>query len=92
MKVLPWLLAISTLILVMIEAVAFHKATVCRQEAWLKATELRTRTLLGHSNHSQRDFHYGCRIILVGQKESITWQRLPGFKKYSFDLPLKGHL
>ncbi len=92
MNALSWLLALSVLIYLMIEAVAFHKATICRQEAWLKSTELKTRTLLTNSKGNDRGWHLRCRLYLSRQEEEITWQRLPGTKKHTFNLKLTGVL
>lgn len=92
MNALSWLLALSVMIYLMVEAVAFHKATVCRQEAWLKSTELKTRALLTNSKSTERGWHLGCRLYLSRQEEEITWQRLPGINKHSFNLKLTGAL
>lgn len=92
MNLIAWLVAISTLIALMIQAVAFHKATVCRQEAWLKSTELRTRALLYHPSPHERDWHLGCRLHLLRNLEEITWQRLPSLTKHDFKLDLAGEL
>jgi hypothetical protein len=92
MNFLSWLLALSVIIALMIQAVAFHKATVCRQEAWLKSTEMRTRALLHNPRLKDRDWHVGCRLLVVRDQEEITWRKLPSLIKYSFSLELKGHL
>lgn len=92
MNLLAWLLAISTLVTLMVQAVSFHKATVCRQEAWLKSTELKTRSLLHNPPAHERDWHLNCRIHLLRNQEEITWQRLPNLTKNKFELDLKGQL
>ncbi len=92
MNILAWLLCLSILIYLMIQAVAFHRATVCRQEAWLKSTELKTRSLLYSPKAIERDWHLGCRIHLLRHQEKISWQKLPNLKKYDFHLVLKGAL
>jgi L-rhamnose isomerase len=92
MKFLPWLLAISVLIVLMIQAVDFHKATVCRQEAWLKGTELITRSHLSNPKPYEREWHLNCRLHILREQESISWQRLPHLTKHAFNLPLKGEL
>lgn len=92
MNLISWLLSFSILILLMVEAVAFHKATVCRQEAWLKSTEMKTRTLLTEVKPHAREWHLGCRIHLLRTQDEITWQRLPNISKRNFALPLKGKL
>lgn len=92
MNLVSWLVAISTLLGLLIQAVTFHKATVCRQEAWLKSTELRTRALLFKPAPFERDWHLGCRIHLLRSQEEITWQRLPNLTKHEFKLDLTGEL
>lgn len=92
MNLVSWIVAISTLIYLMIQAVSFHKATVCRQEAWLKSTELRTRALLYKPAPYERDWHLGCRIHLLRSQDEITWQRLPHLTKHPFALELTGDL
>lgn len=92
MNVIAWLLSLSVLIVLMIQAVAFHQATVCRQEAWLKSTELKTRSLLSSPASHERDWHLSCRIHLVREQEEITWQKLPNLKRHQFHLELRGPL
>ena len=92
MNVVSWLLALSTLIYLMVQAVSFHRATVCRQEAWLKSTELKTRALLSNPSPYERDWHLGCRIHLYRAQETVTWQRLPSLTKHDFTLDLAGEL
>lgn len=92
MKSLPWLLTLGILIVLMIKAVDFHRATVCRQEAWLKSAELKTRSLLTDPKPREREWHLGCRIHLLREQETITWQKLPSLKKHQFDLDLEGSL
>jgi hypothetical protein len=92
MNLIAWLLAISTLITLMIQAVSFQKATVCRQEAWLKSTELKTRSLLHQPSPVERDWHLNCRIHLLRNQDEITWQRLPHLKKHEFRIDLEGSL
>ncbi len=85
-------LGLAILLVLLAQAVVFHKATVCRQEAWLKSTELVTNSLLINSAPLKRDWHLGCRIHLVRQHNLVTWQKLPDLKKVPFHLTLKGHL
>ena len=92
MNLVSMLVAISTVIYLMIQAVSFHKATFCRQEAWLKSTELRTRALLYKPTPYERDWHLGCRIHLLRNQGQITWQRLPHLTKHQFNLDLTGDL
>lgn len=92
MNFIAWPVALSTLIYIMIQAVAFHRATVCRQEAWLKSAELKTRSLLHNPAPHERDWHLKCRIHLSRNQDEITWQRLPNLKKHQFRLDLEGVL
>jgi hypothetical protein len=92
MNIISWLLALSIMILLMVEAVAFQRVTICRQEAWRKSVELKTRTLLTESKPYARDWHLGCRIYLERNQDEIIWQRLPNLKRHSFSLTLMGKL
>ena len=92
MSLISWLFSLSTLVLVMIEGVTFQRATLCRQKAWLRATELKTGTLLSEVSPHARDWHLGCRIHFYRNQDVITWQMLPNLKENLFTLPLKGKL
>lgn len=92
MNSLSWILAFSVLVLLMAEAVNFHKATICRQEAWLKSTEMKTRSLLSNPPERDQDWHFRCRLHIRRTKEEISWQRLPSPTRHPFPLPLKGEL
>ena len=92
MNLLAWPMAISILIYLMIQAVNFHRSTVCRQEAWLKSTELRTRTLLYKPSPFESDWHPRCRIHFIRSNKEINWHRLPLITKHPFTLDLKGKL
>ena len=76
----------------LIEAVAFHRATVCRQEAWLKGTELRTEALLYPAKKEDKGFHASCRFLFLRTGEEITWQKIPSLEKRNFKLSLDGKL
>ncbi len=92
MNLVSWALALATLILLLIQAIAFQKATVCRQEAWRKSTELKTQTLLTEVKPHARDWHLGCKIHLYRNQDDIFWQRLPQLNKHAFSLQLRGKL
>jgi hypothetical protein len=92
MTFLSWLLAITVLIGLMVQTVAFHKSTVCRQEAWLRGTEMLTRALLTSPRVLERNWHLSCRIHLTRHNNLVKWQRLPHLKSHSFELDLKGSL
>lgn len=92
MNFLAWLLGLTLLLILSLGAVDFFKASVCRQKAWLKGSELQTRTLLHRPPESDRAVDLGCRLYVVRKNQTITWQRLPNLKKHSFVLSLKGKL
>lgn len=92
MNLLAWILSLSILILLMAEAVDFHRATLCRQEAWLKSTELITRNLLFNAPEQERAFHVSCRITLLREKTKVTWKKIPSLKSHHVLLELDGRL
>jgi hypothetical protein len=92
MNILNWCLTLGLLIWLMVEAVTFHKATHCRQEAWLKSTELITQGLLYGVKKETKGTHLACKLYLSRKKETVTWQRLPDIKKHQFTLELDGNL
>lgn len=92
MNFLAWLLGLSLLLVLSLGAVDFFKASVCRQKAWLKGSELQTRTLLHNPPASDQAVDISCKLYVIRKNKTITWQRLPNLKKHLFNLPLKGKL
>jgi len=92
MNLIAWLLALSLMVTVMLQAVVFHQATVCRQKAWLKSTELMTRTLLTKPEGRTHAGDLACKLTVRLEQKKVTWRRLPQLKTHQFQLPLKGHL
>jgi len=92
MNFLAWLLALTLLVTVMIKAVAFHQATVCRQKAWLKGTELQTGTLLYHPKDFAQSGDRACRLYVVRKKQKVSWKRLPNLRTNAFNLALEGKI
>ena len=90
MNILAWLLALVMLVILMTQAVAFHRVTVCRQEAWLKGVELSTMTLLYESTDRDQAIIPSCGIYLSRKGQRVSWRRLPSFKSHQFILQLKG--
>lgn len=92
MNLLVWPLALTLMVTVMVEAVAFHQATVCRQKAWLKGTELQTSTLLYRPKDYARSMDTSCKLYVVLKHKRVSWHRLPNLNSHSFNLPLRGKL
>lgn len=88
---LAWLMAITFLVLLVVEAVDFHRNTVCRQIAWKESVILATRATLSTAKESDWGWHGGCRLKINRVAKSIHWQRLPK-GKHSFLLDLSGQL
>jgi hypothetical protein len=92
MNLVSWILALSGLLVILIKAVAFHSATVCRQDAWLKASVLVTRSLLSNMPKKEVSLDSRCRIYIIRQGKRASWQRMPLMQSYAFELYPKGHL
>ena len=92
MNLIAWCLALALMVTVMIEAVAFQQATVCRQKAWLKGTELQTSTLLYRPKVQAQAFDLGCKLYLKRHHKKVTWRRLPNVKQHHFSLALEGKI
>lgn len=91
MNILAWVLSISILFLALEESVAFFSATICRQKAWLKASELKTRTLLFEAKPFESSYLASCQLIVM-RRQRITWQKVSGGPSHLFELPLVGQL
>jgi hypothetical protein len=92
MSWISWLIGFGLITSLTAQAVRFHRATVCRQEAWLKSTELRTSALLDHARKTQKAFHTGCHTSFYRYADIITWRKWNESKKKIFELDLKGKL
>jgi hypothetical protein len=92
MNLLAWVLALSLMVSLMVESVVFYQATVCRQKAWLKGTELITRTLLHSPLSYEQRVDISCKLYASRTNKRVTWHRLPNLKKHEFRLDLKGKL
>lgn len=92
MNLIAWPLALTLMVTVMIEAVTFHQATVCRQKAWLKSTELQTSTLLYRPKEHALLVDPDCQVYVVLKHKNVTWRRLPNLSSHAFNLPLSGKI
>jgi hypothetical protein len=92
MNFVSWLLALSILVIVFIESIYFHQATVCRQLAWKMGVESITRTLLTDFKAQEQSFHSDCKILLVRSQQKVKWQKRPSFKLFSFEMAIEGGL
>lgn len=92
MKLVSTLLCLSLLIFTFIEAVALHRATVCRQKAWLRSTELLTASTLNSAASSQSSLDVACQISVNIEGRSVSWRKARTLKKNAFEVDLKGYL
>jgi hypothetical protein len=91
MNFIPWLLAISLLMGILYKTVAYHKATVCRQRAWLISTEMITRSLIKSSSPTY-NFDLKCSSKFTLKGLTASWMQIPSFKENTVHLDLKGKL
>ncbi len=92
MNLLATLLGLSLLILAMAQAVDLHRSAVCRQRAWLSATELLTRSTLTDAPVTDSKADLPCQLRVKRMGPSISWTRAPGLRRHHFELALKGKL
>lgn len=90
MNIGTFVLLTSFLIAILYQAVNFSKVTACRQEAWLKSTELLTHQKMSRTS-AKNLFHAKCNIRVSGKK-NIIWRELPIGKAQHFNLMLSGKL
>lgn len=90
MKILGWVICLTLLMTVLMQAVAFQKATVCRQRVWLKSLEMRTSETLSQSSDSDLFKSSKCELQIIRKSKTITWFK--GKKLNTFEVSLKGKL
>lgn len=91
MNLLSWCLSLALLITILVEAMNFQHGLICRQKAWLKATELKTRTLLFRPVDAESAPIPGCMILVSRNPKNLGWRKLSGPYR-EFSLPLRGRL
>lgn len=92
MNLIAWCLTLALMVTVMFEAVVFQRATVCRQKAWLKSTELQTGTLLYRPKEFAQSVDASCKLYVARKNGRVSWKRLPNLKSHEFSLPLRGKI
>jgi hypothetical protein len=74
------------------QSVALHRATICRQEAWLLGTELQTRSLLTDPKVIENSFHGRCKLRVIRNKKTIVWHHLKNLSLHKLQLDLNGKI
>lgn len=86
MNLLGWIFGIGILLLLLAQAVVFHKSTVCRQKAWAKSFEVYSRSLIKSASSSEVQFIPHCQILVHRRGSLVRWNQ------NSFEMELKGSL
>ena len=92
MSFLSWTLALSLLLIMVLKGTEFHRALVCRQEAWQMGLHLLSRSLFQGAPEREQAFHSACRLSLVRTHRQVRWQKVPTLKTHAFELGLIGTL
>jgi hypothetical protein len=86
MQMITSLLCLSLLIVILCQAVTFHKTIVCRQKIWLRGTESITTTLLSEPKSFETIWIRECNLAVQRRLQQANW------KKNKLTLNLAGHL
>ena len=92
MSSISWVLGLSVLILLLLKGTEFHRAMVCRQEAWQKSLDLVTNSLFQGNPIHEIAFHSACRLSFVRNRDQVMWQKIPSLQKNVFELGIRGTL
>ncbi len=92
MKILSLIISFGLMVFLGQQAVALHKLTVCRQEAWRTSVTLHTRTLLTSSSTSEKEVLQNCRIVVSRKAKTVSWMRLSSPSRHAVSLNLVGKL
>ena len=89
---LNYLLGLSIIVGVLVEATMMYRTTSCRQKAWLWATELSTKKLINQdSTISYRKIH-NCKVTFLRKGTIHAWKMDDKNKLVPFEIDLKGKL
>lgn len=92
MKMVEITLLISMTIYLLAEAVAFTRATTCRQSAWLISTELITNSLTSGARFSDSRLDLKCRHFFKRREQQVNWKKIDASQFKVLSLRLKGKL
>lgn len=92
MNLISWSLAMAILLLLLLEAFNFQHTLVCRQKAWLRAVELKTRVLLEDPKESETGAIPSCKILVMRDKSGIRWKKITHLESSAFVLSIGGKL
>jgi hypothetical protein len=92
MNYLSWSVCIFFTLYLVLESIHFQHAITCRQKAWVKAAELKTRLLLDKHPESETEIIAKCHIQVSQRQKKITWRKLMNLKSNNFQITLRGKL
>lgn len=92
MNLLTQLLALSFFILLLAQAVDFHRATVCRQKAWEHSMVVFSRSLFPKASEKERSLVPSCQILVKRESGLVSWRKLKGLQARRFEVEVKGKL
>jgi hypothetical protein len=92
MNLLAWLIGLSSTFLILSQAVAFHRATVCRQKIWGKSFESLSRSFLKDSEKNETRFLPSCQARVKREEGVVTWRKDLEFSFHKFEMDIKGKL
>jgi hypothetical protein len=92
MNYISWIMGLSLLTILVFKGIEFHRALVCRQEAWQTSLVLLSRSLFQEAPVRERAFHTSCRLSFSRDQNRVVWQKVPSFKRNVFYLSLQGTL
>ncbi len=92
MNLLAWLIGLSSTFLILSQAVAFHRATVCRQQIWSKSFESLTRSLLKEAQDKEIRFLPTCLALIKREESVVTWRKELELSSHKFEMEIQGKL
>lgn len=92
MNLLAWLLSLTVTFLLLMEAVNFHTASICRQKAWAQSFESLTRGLFPKAKEKELRYIASCNLLITKEQMKVFWKKPLSFKKHAFEINLKGKL
>lgn len=92
MNLLAWLIGLSSTFLVLTQAVAFHRATVCRQKIWSKSFESLSRSFLKDAETKETRILPSCLALIKREEGTVTWRKGIKLSTHKFQIEIQGKL
>lgn len=92
MNLLAWLIGLSSTFLILSQAVAFHRATVCRQKIWAKSFESLSRSFLKDSEKKETRYLPSCLALIQREERAVNWRQGLEVSTHKFEMEIQGNL